>query len=190
MKCQRCQEQATLHITDVLLRPAAYEERHLCSECAQKYLFEMDFQQVTDHRLRGPHNEHGEYQLEVARIIISELDDHQVVVFREVGGKRSFPLVIGIYEATAIDRQLKHLPSPRPLTHNAWLATVKALGATFQAVGINSVQNETYFASLRLIQPDGQPVRVDIRPSDGTIMALLASVPIFISADLFARVSE
>src|SRR5262245_3856321 len=153
MKCERCPEQATLHITEAR-ENAACEEAHLCEACTEKYLYEPETPPVNDLRPCGPHNEHGEYQIEVVRLIISETADTQVVVFREVGGKRSFPLVIGIFEATSIDRQLKRLPAPRPLTHNAWLVTVLALGATFQGVGIDAVQNNTYFASLRLVRPD------------------------------------
>ncbi len=38
MKCQRCSKQATLHITEVLPKDA-FEELHLCEECAKKYLY-------------------------------------------------------------------------------------------------------------------------------------------------------
>ncbi len=38
MKCQRCAQKATLHITEV--HPAEpYEEFHLCADCAKKYLY-------------------------------------------------------------------------------------------------------------------------------------------------------
>jgi protein arginine kinase activator len=39
MKCQRCQKQATLHITEVL-GEERFEEVHLCEDCAKKYLYE------------------------------------------------------------------------------------------------------------------------------------------------------
>ena len=46
-------------------------------------------------------------QMELRRIIISEVEDHQVIILREVDGERSFPIVIGIFEATSIDRRVK-----------------------------------------------------------------------------------
>ena len=54
--------------------------------------------------------------MELKRIIINEVHDQQVIMLREVEGERSFPIVIGIFEATSIDRRVKGMPSPRPLT--------------------------------------------------------------------------
>lgn len=39
MKCQKCNNTATLHITEVL-NDNEYEELHLCELCAHKYLYE------------------------------------------------------------------------------------------------------------------------------------------------------
>jgi len=39
MKCQKCHNQATLHITEVL-SDDQFEELHLCEGCANKYLLE------------------------------------------------------------------------------------------------------------------------------------------------------
>ena len=57
-------------------------------------------------------------QMDLKRIIINEVQDQQVIILREVEGERSFPIVIGIFEATSIDRRVKGMPSPRPLTHD------------------------------------------------------------------------
>ena len=46
-------------------------------------------------------------QMELKRIIISEVHDQQVIMLKEVEGDRSFPIVIGIFEATSIDRRVK-----------------------------------------------------------------------------------
>ncbi len=40
MKCQRCIKPAMIHITEVL-GEGNYEELHLCEECGQKYLYEI-----------------------------------------------------------------------------------------------------------------------------------------------------
>src|SRR5579862_1457172 len=39
MKCQKCHNPATLHITEVL-GEGQFEELHLCDKCANKYLYE------------------------------------------------------------------------------------------------------------------------------------------------------
>ena len=37
--------------------------------------------------------------MELARIIISEINDQQVIYLREVDGERTFPILIGLFEA-------------------------------------------------------------------------------------------
>src|SRR3954463_13567801 len=112
MKCERCAEPATMHITEAR-EHAMCGEVHLCEACSRQYLEGMDSPPAPDTRPPGPHAPHDEYRIEVVRGIISETDPHQVLVFREVGGPRSFPLVIGIFEATSIDRRLRGEQSPR-----------------------------------------------------------------------------
>ncbi|MFO0852529.1 MAG: hypothetical protein U0871_28810 [Gemmataceae bacterium] len=51
-------------------------------------------------------------QMELRRIIISELDEQQVIVLKEVDGDRSFPIVIGLFEASSIDRRVRGLVAP------------------------------------------------------------------------------
>jgi protein arginine kinase activator len=41
MKCQKCPKAATFHITDIVSEEQV-EERHLCEECAQKFLNEPE----------------------------------------------------------------------------------------------------------------------------------------------------
>ncbi len=57
-------------------------------------------------------------EVELSRIIINETSDQQVIILKERGGQRSFPIVIGIVEIFAIDRRLKGIKPPRPMTHD------------------------------------------------------------------------
>src|SRR5262249_56958967 len=72
-------------------------------------------------------------QMELKRIIINEVNDQQVVMLREAEGERAFPIVIGIFEATSIDRRVKGLPSPRPLTHDLTANVVHPIAAQLHA---------------------------------------------------------
>ena len=47
-------------------------------------------------------------EMRLARIIISEINENQVVYLREVDGERQFPIMIGIFEATSIDRRVRN----------------------------------------------------------------------------------
>jgi bifunctional DNase/RNase len=121
--------------------------------------------------------------MELKRIIINEVHEQQVIMLREVEGERSFPIVIGIFEATSIDRRVRGLPSPRPLTHDLVTAVIDHMGGELQDVYINELKEHTYFAKLR-IRKDGELVEVDSRPSDAIALAVTARVPIYVSEDV------
>ena len=125
-------------------------------------------------------------QMELRRIIISEVDDHQVIILREVDGERSFPIVIGIFEATSIDRRVRGLQSPRPLTHDLITKTVELMGGEIHDIVISDLKEHTYFAKLR-IRKDGELIDVDCRPSDAIALAVTARVPIYVSEDVLGE---
>lgn len=124
-------------------------------------------------------------QMELARIIISEINDQQVIFLREVEGERSFPILIGLFEATSIDRRVKGENPPRPLTHDLVKSSIEALGGELQDVVIHTLEDHTYYASLR-ISKDGELVEVDARPSDAVALAVHYSphLPIYVSSDV------
>jgi bifunctional DNase/RNase len=124
--------------------------------------------------------------MELRRIIISEVDDHQVIILKEVDGERSFPIVIGIFEATSIDRRVKGMHSPRPLTHDLITSVVEQMGGEIQDVVISDLKEHTYFAKLR-VRKEGELIDVDCRPSDGIALAVAARVPIYVSEDVLGE---
>ena len=128
-------------------------------------------------------------QMELRRIIISEVDEHQVIVLREVDGERSFPIVIGLFEATSIDRRVKGMIAPRPLTHDLIAGVVEQMGGEVQDIVISDLKEHTYFAKLR-IRHEGELVEVDCRPSDAIAVAVTAKVPIFVNEDVLGEALE
>ena len=124
--------------------------------------------------------------MELRRIIISELDAHQIVILKEVEGERNFPIVIGIFEATSIDRRVKGVQTPRPLTHDLIVAAVDQMGGEVQDIVISDLKDHTYFAKLR-IKHEGELVEVDCRPSDAIAVAVTAKVPIYVSEDVLGE---
>jgi bifunctional DNase/RNase len=126
--------------------------------------------------------------MELRRIIINEVHDQQVVMLREVEGERSFPIVIGIFEATSIDRRVKNMPSPRPLTHDLVASVIDHMGGELQDIFISELKEHTYFAKLR-IRKDGELVEVDCRPSDAIALAVTAKVPIYVAEDVLSEAS-
>ena len=128
-------------------------------------------------------------QMELRRIIISELDAHQIVILKEVEGERNFPIVIGIFEATSIDRRVRGEISPRPLTHDLIISVVEQLGGEIQDIIISDLKEHTYFAKLR-VRKDGELTEVDCRPSDAIAVAVASRVPIYVNEDVLGEALE
>jgi bifunctional DNase/RNase len=128
-------------------------------------------------------------QMELSRIIISEINDQQVVYLKEVEGDRTFPILIGLFEATSIDRRVKHQQTPRPLTHDLLVSAVEMMGGEFQDVIISELKEHTYFAVIRVIK-DGEVIEVDARPSDAIAVAVTCepNLPIYVAEEVLSDV--
>jgi bifunctional DNase/RNase len=118
--------------------------------------------------------------MELQKIIISEMQDQQIIVLREVDGERHFPIVIGNPEAMAIHRRLRGDPAPRPQTHDLLANVIEKLGGTLERIEIHNLQEHTFFARLHIRQ-DGQTIEIDSRPSDAIALGIASSVPIYVS---------
>ena len=121
-------------------------------------------------------------QMQLSRIIISEINEQQVIYLQEVEGDRQFPILIGIFEATSIDRRVKDYVSSRPLTHDLVVNIVEQLGAELDSVVITELREHTYFAKLRIKQ-DGELIEIDSRPSDAIAVAVTCNPPLPIYVD-------
>jgi len=123
--------------------------------------------------------------MELSRIVISEMGDQQVIYLKEINGQRSFPILIGIFEATSIDRRVKGIMAPRPLTHDLIVSIVEHLGGQLQDVVVTELREHTYFARLR-IRREGELIEVDARPSDAIAVAMTCDppLPIYVNEDV------
>jgi bifunctional DNase/RNase len=132
-------------------------------------------------------------KMRLARIIISELTENQVIYLQEVDGTREFPILIGIFEATNIDRRVKDDYEPqRPLTHDLVVNVAKSLGATVESVIISELNHSTYFAKLQLRKADGELIEVDSRPSDAIAVAVTFTppLPIFVNEQVLQEATS
>jgi bifunctional DNase/RNase len=130
-------------------------------------------------------------QMKLSRIIISEFNKNQVIYLRELNGDRQFPIVIGLSEATSIDRKVKRIEMPRPLTHDLLVNAIEQLGAELDSVVITELRDHTYFARLRIKQ-HGELVEIDSRPSDAIAVAVTCDppLPIYVNEDVLDEALE
>lgn len=127
-----------------------------------------------------------EVKVELSRIIINEAVDQQVIVLKEVDGDRSFPIVIGMTEILAVDRRLKDIALPRPMTHDLLGNVIEQMGGKVEKVVINDLRDHTFYAILH-INMDGRKIEVDSRPSDAIALGTGVKAPIFVDERVFEK---
>jgi len=125
-------------------------------------------------------------RMELSRILIRESMDYQIIELREVLAEeepadtaRTFPIVIGLPEAQAIDRRIKGVSVKRPQTHDLLAGLIARLGGTLQSITITDLAEHTFFATLD-IEKDGEVIHVDSRPSDAIALGVAGDVPIYV----------
>jgi len=127
-------------------------------------------------------------EVALSRIVINETSDEQIIVLKEKDGRRSFPIVIGIFEALAINRIVNGRELPRPLTHELLVSVVHTLGGDITRCVVTELKNNTYFALLS-IERDGQTFEIDARPSDAITLALHEGAQIFVDESVMDAVA-
>ena len=126
--------------------------------------------------------------VELSRIIINETSDQQIIVLKEKDGERGFPIVIGIVEILAIDRRLKGMKTPRPMTHDLLDSVIKNLDAKLEKIVIDDLRNNTFFAKI-YVKSNGKTIEIDSRPSDAIALSAATNTPIFATKSVLDKTS-
>jgi bifunctional DNase/RNase len=125
--------------------------------------------------------------MELSKLVISEVREEQVIVLKETEGARSFPIVIGLNEAAAIDRGVRKIKPSRPMTHDLIRNVLEGVNATLKSIVIHNIKNSTFFANL-ILQRNGTEIEIDARPSDAIALALQMKAPIFVDEAVLKEV--
>jgi len=127
--------------------------------------------------------------MELARIMITEHGDPQMIFLREIDGERTVPIVIGIAEAMAIDRRLKGITPPRPMTHDLLAGVIETLGGRIDRIVISDLREHTFFATL-YVEQQGQMLEIDARPSDAIALGVAMKTPIFVAEHVLEALTQ
>ncbi len=125
-------------------------------------------------------------EMEVKGVRIDTIGQNPVVILMDKEGKKALPIWIGILEAGAIDRELKNIHTPRPMTHDLLHSILTQLKAKIKDVKIVDLRDNTYFAILSLILNKGV-IEIDARPSDAIILALKFKSPILVATKILEQ---
>jgi hypothetical protein len=146
-------------------------------------------------------------RMELSRILIREFNDYQIIELREIlptdvgagegaigegqsASGRSFPIVIGLPEAQAIERRLKGITIKRPQTHDLLANVVEGLGARIESITITDLVEATFFATLDLRRDNGELVHIDSRPSDAIALGIANNTAIYVAEHVLAAAAK
>jgi hypothetical protein len=129
-------------------------------------------------------------QMELFRIIISEMNDQQIIMLKEVDGERSFSIVIGNPEGG------RHRP-PAQGTRRAAAAYARPARERDRAVGRGDrPDRDQRPAGRHLFLPHPHPAereRAEGRlppPSDAIALGVATTVPIFVAEHVLAEATR
>lgn len=125
-------------------------------------------------------------EMEVKGVRMDVVGQNPVVILMDKYGKKVLPIWIGILEAGAIERELKNIHTPRPMTHDLLHSILVQLKAKVKDVKIVDLKEQTYFAILSLTLNKGV-IEIDARPSDAIILALKSKSPILVSSKILEQ---
>lgn len=125
----------------------------------------------------------------LSRIVFREQSEQQYIYLEERSGGRSFPIVIGYFEAAEINRKVRGQAAPRPLTHDLMRSLMESLGGKLSCVEVHALRDNTFFANL-VVDQGGRTLRIDCRPSDAIALAVAQDVPIAVAEDVLAAAAQ
>ena len=94
---------------------------------------------------------------------------------------RTFPIVIGLPEAQAIERRLKGELVKRPQTHDLLASVINLLGGRLRSITISDLNEHTFYATLDISRHNGELIHIDSRPSDAIALGVAGGVPILVA---------
>ena len=130
-------------------------------------------------------------EVQVAGLTIDPFTNMPIVVLRDLAGKHSVPIWIGLVEASAIATQLENIKLARPMTHDLMTQLMEQVGATLDRIEVTELREETFFANL-YITFGKQALVFDARPSDAIALALRTGAKIYVAPDVIdqAKLAE
>jgi len=127
--------------------------------------------------------------MDLARIVISDTSEQQIIYLRERSGGRQFPVVIGLNEALAIDRRVKNIATPRPLTHDLLASVITEMGGDLEKIVIHDLREHVFYAKL-VIRCNGALLEIDSRPSDAIALGVASDTPIYVADSVLQQVCD
>lgn len=128
-------------------------------------------------------------EMKVSGIVLDPQSRSPIVVLRDLPERRALMIWIGPPEANAIMLAIENVPLARPATHDLFVNTLTQLGNKVNSVMVNRMEDNTFFAALKVSNGKNKSIEIDSRPSDAIAIALRTESPIFVAEEVMASSS-
>jgi bifunctional DNase/RNase len=106
-------------------------------------------------------------------------------------GSRRLPIIIGPFEAQAIQLVLESSRPDRPMTHDLVKNILDRMEISLDRVVIDDFWNTIYYAKVYLKQAKPEEeIEIDARPSDAIALAVRFDAPIFVADSILDAAME
>lgn len=109
-------------------------------------------------------------------------------------GSKSILFFIDPAVGLSINTVMSGQKMPRPLTHDLYMLTLRAFGATVSRVMITAVEGDVFYARLILEAEneimERKIIELDARPSDCLAIAARAEAPVYVAADVWESLED
>lgn len=126
-------------------------------------------------------------EMKVMGIALDTRTGSPIVVLHDKDNRKALPIWIGSAEASAIIRKIENLSVARPMTHDLIINIIEKTGYKLDKIEINDVEKDTYYATLFLVDNNGNNIEIDSRPSDAIAVAIRVDAPIFVTANVLSN---
>ena len=101
-------------------------------------------------------------------------------------GPRRIPVIVGVSEAQSIAIALEELKPPRPLTHDLFVAFVRACNMQLKEIFIYKFEDGVFYSEIHF--SDGyRDIRIDSRTSDAVAIAIRMKGDIYILESIIQK---
>jgi bifunctional DNase/RNase len=125
-------------------------------------------------------------EVRIDSIMYDLVNKTPVVILKETNGDRYLPILIGMFEASAIEMGIRETSLPRPMTHDLLNCVINKLQWTVDRIVITKIEESTFFANIILYQ-EGTTFEIDSRPSDAIALAVRTHSPILVEEDILSK---
>ena len=127
-------------------------------------------------------------RVNVHQLVVDPSSRQPVVTLSDSDEKRALFIWIGLPEARAIYSELEGVEHQRPLTHDLLENIILKSKGEIHHIVVTHTRENVYYAAIVLLREETL-IEIDARPSDALVMALKFDAPVYVSRDLFEKMS-